>query len=323
MAKEPEFGVDTHPEVVRSVIRVLKKIGCNIFLGDGPSVWGGQAENVDDVYEKSGMRRIAEEEGVSLVKFDRRRWRGKFPLTTWLDDCESFVSVPKFKTHGLTLLTGGIKNLFGLVSGTYKSELHKNYSEKSSFAAILADIYAQARPALTVVDGVIAMEGDGPATAGKLRQLGLVIAGADCVAIDSILALIMGIRPLDVLSTKVAAERGLGTADLASIEVLGEKIEDAIQEPFRLPATSITSRIPRPVLELVQGLIRFYPGIEAANCINCGACIEVCPEKLIRREKGKITVDYSRCISCFCCQEACASSAIKVKKSFFARLIGL
>lgn len=323
MAKDPEFGIDTHPEVVRAVIRILKEINCQIFVGDGPSVWGNQVENVDEVYRRSGIKAICEEEEVSLVKFDKRRMREKFPLTTWLDDCDYLVNVPKFKTHGMTLLTGAIKNLFGLVSGTFKTELHKNYFEKSEFAKILVDIYEESKPALTIVDGIIAMEGDGPASIGKLRSLGLVFAGSDCVALDSILAQVMGIEPSDVLSTKEAAQRALGVADMKSIIVLGEKLEEAKGEPFLLPTTYFKRKLPKPVVNLAKRLIKYYPCVEQDNCIGCAACIDACPNKAIRMKDKRIAFNYSKCIACFCCQEACPASAIKVKKSFFAKLIGL
>lgn len=323
MAKEPEFGITTHPEVVRAVIKLLKEINCKICLGDGPSVWGNQAENVDEVYEKSGMKRLSFEEGVELVKFDKKRWRGKFPLTALLDDCDCLVSIPKFKTHDLTILTAAIKNLFGLVWGTYKTELHKKYFAQEDFAKILIDIYEEARPSLTLIDGIVAMEGDGPATSGKLRNTGLILAGYDCVALDSALALIMGLEPFDILTNKEAAARGLGVADIDYIEILGERLEDVIEEPFKLPATSINKRIPRPVIEIAKKLIRFYPKVEYNNCTLCGVCIDACPNKIMDMKANRIVIDYSKCISCFCCQEACPYSAIKVKKSVFAKILGL
>jgi len=323
MAKEPEFGIDTHPEVIRAVIKLLKEINCKIFVGDGPSVWGNQIEDVGQVYQRSGVKKICQEEDVELVKFDKRRWRGKFPMTTWLDNCDFLVSIPKFKTHDLTLLTGAIKNLFGLVSGTYKTELHKNYFQVQDFSGILADIYQQVRPALTIIDGIVAMEGDGPATSGKLRQLNLLLAGSDCVALDSVAALIMGVEPLEVLSTRESAKRGLGVADMKAIEILGERLEDAIGEPFLLPSTSIHKKLPRPVIELAKKLIKYYPCVERDNCIRCAACVEACPTKAISMQDKGIVFDYSKCISCFCCQEACPAAAIKVKKSILAKLIGL
>lgn len=323
MAKSPEFGVDTHPEVLRAVIKVLKEINCNILVGDGPSVWGNQIENVDEVYRCSGTERVCEEEGVTLVKFAKRRWRKKFPLTTVLDECDYLVSLPKFKTHDFTILTAAIKNLFGLVSGTYKTELHKKYSDPGDFANILVDIYEEARPALSIVDGIVAMEGDGPATGGKLRNTGLLLAGSDAVALDSVLALIMGVNPCDILSTKVASSRGLGVAGINSIQIVGEKLEEVIKEPFKLPSTSVYQSLPRPIIELAKKLIRFYPKVYHRNCILCEACIRACPSKVISIKFGRIIVDYSGCISCFCCQEACPSNAIRVTKSVMAKLVGL
>jgi len=324
MAKEPEFGIDTHPEVVRAVIRILKEIDAKVFVGDSPSVWGEHSERVDEVYEKSGIKSVCEEEKATLVKFDKRRWHGKFPMTTWIDECDYLVSVPKFKTHNLALLTGAIKNLYGLVTGTFKTELHKNYFNAKDFAKILVDIYQEARPDLTIIDGIVAMEGDGPATSGKLRRQNLLLAGSDCVALDSVLSLIMGVKPDDVLTNKEAQERGLGVSDINSIEILGEGLDTVIGKPFLLPSTSMLKRkIPKPVIDLAKKLIKYYPCVEQDNCVLCATCIQTCPNKAISTRKRKIIFDYSKCIACFCCQESCPSSAIRVKKSFFARLIGL
>ncbi len=321
MAKGPEFGIDTHPEVVRAVIKILKEIDCSVFVGDSPSVWGNQVENVDEVYERSGIKRVCEEEGVELVKFDQKCWRRQMPLTAWLNSCDYLVNVAKFKTHDFAILTAAIKNLFGLVSGTYKTELHKKYFNPEDFAKMLVDIYEEARPALTIVDGIIAMEGDGPATRGKLRNLGLLFAGSDCVAIDSILALIMGLDPCDISTTKEAAKRGLGVADINSIQILGQRLEEVINEPFQLPSTSIVRRIPRPILEIGKKFIRFFPQVEYGNCILCRACCDACPNKAISVKSKRIVIDYSKCISCFCCQEACPNSAIKVKKSVLVKIV--
>lgn len=323
MAKPPECGIDTHPEVVRAVVKILKEINCKIYLGDGPSVWGSQAENVDDVYEKSGMKRLAQEEGIELVKFQKNRWRGNLALTEYLDHCDFLISIPKFKTHDLMTMTGAIKNLFGLVSASYKTELHKRYIHDVEFARALVDIYAQVMPTLTVIDGIEALEGEGPGSSGTVRKTAVLLAGRDCVALDSVLAVIMGLQPLDILTTKEAAERKLGVADLNSIEILGNKLEDVMGEPFKLPTTSITKRVPRPILDLAKQLIRFYPKIDDQNCTRCRACVEICPEKVMRMQNNRVIINYHGCICCFCCQEVCPSAAIKVKKSIVAKAIGL
>lgn len=324
MAKEPQYAITTHPEIVRCVIRLLKGLDAKIFVGDGPSVWDGQSKNVEEVYERTGIKKICSEENVKLVKFDKRRWRGKFPLTTWLDDCDYLVNVPKFKTHTLTTLTGGIKNLFGLVSDTFKTELHKNYFDKEDFAGILVDVLEEAKPTITIVDAVSSMHGDGPATSGKIRNTGLILVGSDAVAIDSILALIMGLEPQDILTNKEAGRRGLGVTDIGSIEILGEKLSDINNEPFELPVTSmLNSKIPRPIINIAKKLIKYYPCVEEDNCIKCAACIQICPQRCVSMKNGKIDFDYSICISCFCCQENCPNAAIYIKKSLLAKIIGL
>jgi len=324
MSKPPEAGITTHPEIVRSVIRILKEINCKVIVGDGPSVWGKYIENVQEVYETTGIKKVCREEEVALINFDGRRMREKFPLTVALDECDYLVNLPKFKTHELTLITGAIKNLFGLVSGTYKTELHKNYFEPEEFAKILVDIYQAAKPALTIIDGVLAMEGDGPATGGSLRNLGLVLAGNDCVALDTVVAKIMGITGQEVLSTKEAALRSLGENRLEEIDIEGEKLENLNIRPFILPVTSKKiKKLSAPLKKLLKSLIKYYPYCLNPKCIRCGHCAKVCPKKCITFKKRGMVVDYKNCIACFCCQESCPAAAIKVKKSLMAKLIGL
>ena len=324
MAKEPDAAITTHPEVVRAAIRLLKEINCKIIVGDSPSVFGDEIENVDDVYAATGITKICAEEGVELIKLDKRRMRRNMALTTLLDECDHIVSIPKLKTHNLTIMTGAIKNLFGLVVGTYKIEMHRNFFAVKDFSRALVDIYEEVRPSLTIVDAVTALEGDGPASAGKKRQTNLILAGKDCVALDSVLARVMGVSPFDVLTTKEAAGRALGVADEQAIEILGEKLKDVIGEPFQLPVTSIKTRfIPKPVLNLIWRFIRYRPHWLDDKCTRCSACVKACPKEIVKLKNGRIVCEYSECIACFCCQEVCAQAAIKVKKSLLAKIVGL
>ena len=323
MAKDPEAGITTHPEVVRAVVKLLKEIDCTIFLGDGPSVWGEVAQKIAEVYETTGMQRVAREEGVELVSFDKRSWRGVFPLTTWLEKVDCWVNIPKFKTHDLTTLTGALKNSYGLVSGTYKVELHKRYFDAVDFAKVVVDIHEAAQPQLTVIDGVLAMEGSGPGTSGKRRWAKVLCAGKDCVAVDAVLAKIMGVEPRSVPMIKEAAARSLGVADLRQITITGESIEQVAKTPFLLPATSFKKKLPRPLVELAKGLIRYYPFIIQGRCTKCGTCVSACPQRVISLRNGSTTIDRKKCISCFCCKESCPAAAIELRKSLFTKLAGL
>ncbi|MFA5155817.1 MAG: DUF362 domain-containing protein [Candidatus Omnitrophota bacterium] len=321
----PSAGINTHPEVVRAVIRVLKSIDCKVFLGDGPCALKDIPDKMDEVYETSGMTRVCWEEGVELLKFEQKRWRKRFPLAAFLDECDHVVNVPKFKTHNMMVLTGAIKNLFGLVWRMHKIEMHKKYFYPPEFAGILVDIYEEVKPALTVVDGIVAMEGDGPATSGKLRKQNIIVAGKDCVAIDSVLASIMGLEPKDILTTKEAAERGLGEADIRSIIIEGERLKDIITSPFVLPASSslLKKILPKPILDMARKMIKFYPCVDRKRCIRCAACVKGCPNKAISMGEKGIAFDYTKCISCFCCQEFCPEAAIKVRKNWFMKIAGL
>jgi len=322
-AQEPQRCVDTHPEVVRGVIRLLKEIGCRVYLGDGPNLLGRKKNIEEEVYEKSGMKEVARSEGVELVKFDKRRWRGKFPLTAWLDTCDHFISVPKFKTHELTTLTAGIKNLFGLITGTYKTEIHLRHFKLEDFAKIVVDIYEEARPSLTVIDGIMAMEGDGPGAAGTPRHAGIILAGRDCVALDSVLAKIMGIEPLDVPTTKEAAARDLGESRIEKIAIAGEPLDKVVGRRFKLPRAALIKRLPSPLIQVIKHFVKHYPRVVEKKCIRCLACVQVCPNKAVSMKKGKIVIDYRRCIACFCCQESCPAAAIELKSSMLAYIMRL
>lgn len=321
-AQEPHFGITTHPEVVRAVIKILKKIDCQVYVGDSPSAWGRQLEKVDEVYQRTGIKDVCAQEGASLVSFENQRWNGKFPLTSWYYECDHLINIAKFKTHQLTLLTGAIKNLYGLIPGTYKIELHKNNFKPRNFSLMLVDLFQEVRPALNIIDGIVAMEGDGPGSSGKLRNTDLILSGADAVAVDSVLAMIMGVDSYSVLTNKIAAARGLGMADIKDIIILGEDLKECIGFPFMLPSSSMARKIAIPLLSVISKFVRYYPYTVRANCTKCLACVQVCPMKVVELKNDRIKYNYSGCISCFCCQESCPSNAIMLKKSFLARILG-
>ncbi len=323
MAIEPEAAITTHPAVVRAVVRLLKGIRCTVLIGDGPSVWGAHAENLTAVWDKTGIAEVAREEGVELVAFERRRWRGAFPLAAILDEVDCLVSLPKFKTHELMILTGCVKNLFGLIPDTFKTELHKRHADADAFARTLVDIYREAPPALTIVDAVTSLEGDGPGTGGRLRQTGFLLGGRECVALDSILCAVMGIAPEEVPVMRQARLCRTGVPDISAIEVRGISVREVMGKPFILPKTSLNQKIPRPLRDTAASFIRVLPKIDQAKCTRCGACQTACPVKVITVSETRTTIRYAGCISCFCCQEICPYAAIQVKKSLLARMVGL
>jgi len=171
-----------------------------------------------------------------------------------------------------------------------------------------------------VLDGIVAMEGDGPSS-GTTRKMELVMASADAVAIDSCLARIMGVEPLDILVTKEAHALGLGEADLSKIEMAGDSIDGFVAKDFRLAQTTPLKFIPKGIANSVATLIKFKPYINAAVCARCNLCKITCPVNCISIEKDRCTIDYKKCVRCLCCHEVCPYRAIFIKRNILTKLI--
>lgn len=137
------------------------------------------------------------------------------------------------KTHDVTLLTGAVKNMFGIIVGKVKHEIHKRALVKELFGEILIDIFNIRKPALAIMDGVVAMEGNGPGN-GIPRRVGVILASNDCFALDIIASKIIGVNPLEVMTNKAAIKKGLlkGTEN---IEVVGERLAQIMVNDFLLP----------------------------------------------------------------------------------------
>lgn len=321
IAIEPERGITTHPEIIRAVIRQLKEIGAEVFIGDSPSVFA-KIEDVKEVHRRTGILKLCEEEGVELVEFKPAGLISGFPLAGILKEVDFVINVPKFKTHDLMVLTGAVKNLFGLIPGLYKSELHKKYFKPEEFAKNLVDIYEAAKPRLNLVDAIDAIEGDGPGTKGDLRHCGLILASSCAAAIDNVLARIIKLDPQDIPTNREAKKRHLAGADKSDIEVVGEKLESAVIPDFKLPQPSVVRKIPAPLFNILKRFLDCRPQIDERLCVKCKKCQEICPMKVIDIDKKK-KIAYRNCIRCFCCLEVCPERAISIKKSLLSRLLGM
>lgn len=322
---EPHECITTHPRVVESVIRLVKKTNSEIYVGDSPGVIG-QNKVIDRVYEATGIKEVCRRQKVEMVYFDKAILKNGIPITEWVERCDYIINVPKFKTHGLTKLTAGVKNLFGLVMGMHKVKLHKDYFNASDFSKKLVDIFELAKPTLTIVDAIVALEGDGPGTAGVKTNMELILASQDAVAIDSILAKIMGILPEDVPTTKEARRRRLGESDLHNIDVMGEELGKFIDSNFKLPKTSFISNLPsmpKPLLKIAQSLLWHKMKVVKEDCKSCKRCIEICPGGAIHLKGEKAFINPRKCILCSCCQEICPHNAITVKKSLLLKTLGV
>ncbi len=319
-ARLPEEAVCTHPEVVRAAIRLVKKAGAKPVVGDSPGTFFG-FEEINKVYEKTGIKSAAEEEGVELVRFDKLRRVNGYPIAERALDASFILSLPKFKTHALTVMTGAVKNTFGMVPGLFKVQCHKSRPKPKNFVKIITDIYEITKPGLSIMDGITAMEGDGPA-AGTPRDLGLLLASADGVSLDAVMSDIAGVPSSKDIIVSEARRRNIGGADIGKIEILGESIEAVRVKDFKLPQTAnAVNALPDFLMSIIGGVLNFRPFIDEKLCKKCGICKDSCPVEAITIDASKSIIKDRICICCFCCHEVCPYKAVYIKKSLLTRLL--
>ncbi|MFA4910757.1 MAG: DUF362 domain-containing protein [Desulfobacteria bacterium] len=323
--KTPEKAVTTHPSIVSAVVRLVKEAGGIPCIGDSPGVGG-----LKMVAEKTGIKEVSDIMGVKLVEFDEavdvENKRGhifkRFEVAKAFLEADVIINLPKLKTHGQMLLTLCVKNNFGFVVGNRKAKWHlKAGIDVNFFAQMLLDLYLLIQPRLTIMDGIVGMEGDGPGN-GNPRKVGLIFAGIDCVAIDTVICQTLGIPSDDVYTIRAARQKGIGKTDLKEIEVLGEDLEKAKIRDFKLPKThDIGFRIPKVLSNFIKNTVTSKPSIDHTKCRSCRVCVDLCPSQTMKTVNGKINIGYKTCIRCFCCQELCPEGAVGIKRGWLSNIL--
>ena len=318
--KAAERAVTTHPSIVKGMIKIVREGEGIPFIGDSPSV-GGLVRTA----EKAGIKRVADEMNCPLVQFDRPvlspKGAGKHFKQLEIDqailDVDVIINLPKWKTHVNTLLTLGVKNLFGCIPGPRKALWHLRAGEDQRlFAQVLVDLYQVVKPSLTLLDGIVGMEGNGP-NSGHPIPLGLILASNDALGIDQVVCDLLGISRKALLTNRVALEQGIGRD---GIEVLGEKVEDVRVPHFQFPPLSGADwNLPGFIRRALKNALSTKPVIEDEKCVLCNRCAEICPPKALDRKEKGLIFDYGKCIRCFCCHEVCAEGAIEIEQGWALR----
>lgn len=324
-ARTPDRNVTTHPELIAAVVRFLRKCGVtDITIADSP---GGpyRPEALKNIYRTAGLLSLEPDarlnydisfssvpcpEGFTVRAFNRIR-----PVI----EADYIINMPKLKTHGMVTLSAGIKNLFGTIPGLQKPEMHYRFPNEDSFCGMLLELARSVAPQITLIDGVDAMEGNGP-NSGTTRHLGLTFASRDLFTLDWYAAEIVGLCPERILLLSKA--RALGLAKPEEISLTGTPVSP-VSPPFRLPdaaAVDFGSHFPRflrrPVVAAAKRLFKPVPVLDPELCAGCGRCAESCPRHLIEIRGGKAHFRHKDCISCFCCQEMCPQQAVGVRRIF-------
>jgi Pyruvate/2-oxoacid:ferredoxin oxidoreductase delta subunit len=174
---------------------------------------------------------------------------------------------------------------------------------------------------LTICDGIIAMEGEGPGSSGTLRPMGLIATSPDALALDCVLAFIMGVEPVSIPTIKEAHRRGLVPGGISKPVIVGDPLNAFAAKNFILPKGSILCKLPRWSLFIVKIVLRMKPAIVPERCVPCGVCGQACPAHAISQKAGRAAIDYKKCILCLCCQEICPHQAVVIKKNIFLRML--
>ena len=310
----PGEAVVTHPAVLQAVVeRVEAENPAQIIVGDNPGLFNYGAN--EEAFEKSGLMAAARgyyrNIGLESVQMPFcSDFMDPVSLSRAALEADVIISLPKFKTHGLTVMTGAIKNSYGLLPGGQKARLHQAAGSPARFHEAVVEVFKLRLPDLFIVDAVLGMEGNGPASP-DVRQIGKILAADNAVALDAVIARMMGLDPARLPFLTKAREDGLGDFAAETIELIGELIP---LPDFKLPPLGGEANINNAELqEMMARRSRLLPEADS-NCTGCGTCVAQCPMGALFLDAENLPrVDADNCITCFCCQEICPEKAIALK----------
>ncbi|MFB0537664.1 MAG: DUF362 domain-containing protein [Anaerolineae bacterium] len=335
-ATPPERGIVTHPAVVEAMVRLIQEAGGVPLIADSPGTSVPYTKaGLRRTYQASGLLEVAERTGAAL-NWDTSYEEVSHPegfLVKRLEvikpvmEADVVISMPKLKTHVLTTFTGATKNLFGVVPGLAKGIFHARMRNVTHFALMLLDIISLVKPALVLMDAIVGMEGNGPST-GPLRDVGVILASRDSVALDVVATTMVGLDPLKVPTLREAAAHGLWTGKVDGIETLGASVDEVLVPDFQPPlaspredATLLNPFITRHFGPLITNHFTLRPVPQRGRCIACGDCVTGCPQQVITIVDSLALIDYSQCIRCYCCHELCTEGAIDLKRPLLGGLV--
>ncbi|NLY71350.1 MAG: DUF362 domain-containing protein [Clostridiales bacterium] len=325
--KSSDSGAVTHCEFVRALTRILKQRGCEVWIGDSSGgALAGVAPTVQS-FRASGIEKVANEEGALIKNFDKEgvvevlpngKFKDKMYLAKPIYDADLVINLPKFKTHMMGVYTGAIKNVFGCIPGLRKAKYHKIAVTPRSFGEILADIHECGRFHLHIMDGIQAMQGEGP-TAGSVYQANKILISKDPLALDVVAIKMLGLDIKQVPILAASKQRKIGEGDLEKIEIEGDYQSIPRLKRFGLPVFHWGRLRNFAMLIPFIEFMRSKPKVNLKKCKKCNVCVESCPVEAIDKDTKKI--NYKECIECLCCHELCMYKAIDLKRFIVVDLV--
>ena len=323
MKSKPAAAIITHPNLVAAVADKIQELGGVVTIAESP---GGlyNPSAMKSTYAACGYEEMAKQHGIALnldcsyrvLEVPRGKRSKLFHVITPILDADLIVDIAKLKSHCMTGMSAAVKNMFGVVPGLMKPELHCRFPDKDAFGEMLADLCEAICPQISLVDGIIAMEGNGP-SGGNPRFVGAVIAGKNPFAVDVVCARLMAMEPADIFMLRSGMERGICPKTVEEIDLLGELLDSLIVPDFLPPESKsgdFITRLPKFLRPLASKIATPIPKIRERDCIGCGKCAESCPQHTIAILQRKAKITYKECIRCYCCHEMCPAKAIDIKR---------
>ena len=276
-------GITTDPQVVAAAIDAFKQAGADVSVGESPIT----GVNAMEAFESTGITAVTLERNCRLIDMDKRpfvpleipegRAIKEIKVCADVFDHDIIVSIPVMKIHMHTVATLSLKNMKGCLWRRSKVDLHMlpmlNDMNEIPLNVAIADMSGVLRPHLSIVDGTVGMEGMGP-SGGKAKKLGLVVAGTDAFAVDSIACRLMGLCAEDIPHLRMGAERGYGLIDIEKIKIHPETWMNLVS-PFSPPPDNLSIE---------------FPEFNILDKNSCSACQSTLI--LFLKKYGKVIPDY-------------------------------
>lgn len=336
-AAPPESAICTHPAVVEAVAKLVKEAGGTPVICDSPGGALHKEAVLRSLYEKTGMAAAAAAAGAELsmdsstrtVSLPEGKVLRQAEIITPVAEADGVIDLCKMKTHVLMSMTGAVKNLFGVIPGLSKVGYHATHPDHDTFADVLLDLTGYVRPRLSLMDGILAMEGDGPGSSGTPRQVGLLLASANPLALDTAAGAIMNLPRKDNPVLLAAERRGLTPCRMEDVELIGGTVEELRMADYKFPASTKSNLmdflgpLARPAERLCKKALSQTPRIDGAKCVGCGICAKSCPGQAIAMTAPgkKARISQKACIHCYCCHELCPQRAVELHQSWLGRLL--
>lgn len=317
MPAGPEQAVTTHPLIVRAAVEYVLEKGGHPQVSDSPVVG-----DLKKVFKQGGYIDALQGLDVTLkafeasAKIDVGEPFGTIEVARDALEADAIINLPKLKTHAQMLLTLGVKNMFGCIVGLRKPQWHMRAGvDRQMFAKLLVRIYEVLAPSITLMDGILGLEGQGPGKTGSPRSLDMLIASTNAHAVDKVVCLLLGLDAMRLATCRQAAEMGVFDGEA---KVNGNL---SIIYDFSLPEKGPLTFGPTFLARFLRRFAIQRPRPDRRLCRLCGECWNICPAKVITYSNRRIMIDYAKCIRCYCCIEICPYAAIRAKQPLIGKIL--